>query len=97
MADFNSTYLPCSWKENFGVECPACGTQRSFFALISGDIVESIVLFPALIPLMLTIVTIVLHLRNPIRYPAKWIVYLVILTGSLMLLSWIYKLITTHG
>lgn len=86
-------YIPCSWKESFGVECPACGTQRSFFAFISGEILESLILFPALFPLMCSFLLIMLHLINPKRYPAKWIVLFVILTGLLMLGSWIYKII----
>jgi hypothetical protein len=89
--------LPCSWKENFGVECPSCGAQRSFFELISGDIWASIQLFPALVPLILAIISAVLHLIFPKRIPVKWTVFLFILTGFLMLASWMYKLITTYG
>lgn len=85
--------IPCSWKETFGVECPACGTQRSFFALIQGDFIESLILFPALLPFMTLIVIAIVHLIRPFPSGPKWIVRLVILTGVLMVGNWVLKMI----
>lgn len=85
--------IPCSWKETFGVECPACGTQRSFFALIQGDILDSLILFPALLPFIALIVITIIHLIRPFPDAPKWIIRLVILTGVLMVGNWIFKMI----
>lgn len=84
--------LPCSWKETFGVECPACGAQRSFFELISGEIWTSIQLFPAMIPLIFAIITAIMHLTSPKRFPVKWTVYLFVMSGVIMFVSWLYKI-----
>lgn len=48
--------FPCITKQLFGFNCPFCGFQRSLIALLKGDICESVALFPALIPLALTII-----------------------------------------
>ena len=85
--------IPCSWKETFGVECPACGTQRSFFALIQGDLIESLLLFPALLPFMALIVIAIIHLIRPFPGATKWIIRLVILTGVLMVGNWVLKMV----
>ncbi len=47
-----SHMLPCFYKKYFGVDCPGCGMQRSLVALLKGDLLESLHLFPALLPLM---------------------------------------------
>jgi hypothetical protein len=84
--------IPCSWKETFGVECPACGTQRSFFALLHGDLIESVVLFPALLPLIALVIIAIIHLIKPFQSAPKWIIRLVILIGILMVGNWILKM-----
>jgi len=84
--------IPCSWKETFGVECPACGTQRSFFALTQGDLIDSIVLFPALLPMIALVTITIIHLIKPFQSAPKWIIRLVILTGILMVGNWILKM-----
>ncbi len=84
--------IPCSWKETFGVECPACGTQRSFFALIQGDLIDSIVLFPALLPMIALVTITIIHLINPFQSAPKWIIRLVILVGILMVGNWVLKM-----
>ncbi len=45
--------LPCLTKKFTGWECLACGGQRSVIALFEGDIILSLKMFPALIPLIL--------------------------------------------
>ena len=34
--------IPCFSKKYLGIECPGCGLQRSFIALLKGNIVESL-------------------------------------------------------
>lgn len=84
--------LPCSWKESFGIECPTCGAQRSIEYLLKGDVVASMIAFPALIPLLLTIIFAAIHLFRPQRVPAKWIAMTFSFSAVLMLVNWIVKL-----
>jgi hypothetical protein len=55
--------LPCAYKSIFGFDCPGCGFQRSFIALLKGDMGRSLLLYPATIPLLLTAVFLLLDLK----------------------------------
>lgn len=44
--------LPCAYKMLFGIECPVCGFQRSFLALLKGELRESFFLYPPLVPVL---------------------------------------------
>lgn len=52
-------FLPCTWKQLFGISCPFCGLQRSVWYLIHGDIWQSIVMLPFLLPGVLTLALLV--------------------------------------
>ena len=41
--------LPCALKSFAGIDCPLCGTQRSFIALIKGDFVRKLFYLPSII------------------------------------------------
>ena len=84
--------LTCSWKEHFGVECPGCGAQRSFLALLEGELVESLLLFPALLPFMAVVIIATIHIIRPFNAAPKWIIRLIILTGILMVGNWVVKI-----
>lgn len=45
--------LPCIIKKVFLIECPGCGLQRSFIALLNGNIVQSLKLYPALLVIII--------------------------------------------
>jgi hypothetical protein len=77
-----------------GVECPGCGAQRSFWSLIQGNVLESLLMFPALIPLLMLVIVAVIHLIRPFRQAPKWIIRLVTITGVLMVGNFIVKLIS---
>lgn len=87
--------LECSFKKHLGFDCMGCGFQRSFLALFEGDFYASILLFPALIPLLLTFLLTILHLIFKFEHGAKWIVYLFAFSASLMLFNFIFKLINS--
>lgn len=84
--------LDCSWKKTTGLECPGCGLQRSFDQLIHGNLTESLVLFPALLPFLFLVAYTFLHILNPRKFPARPIVVSAVLTGILMAGNWIYKI-----
>ena len=47
--------LPCPYYQLFGISCPFCGFQRSFLALLHGDVVTCLKIYPAMLPLLLAI------------------------------------------
>lgn len=83
--------LECHFKSQLGMECPGCGAQRSFLALLEGNITDSLFLFPALIPLLFTLMYTVLHLVFNLKKGAKIITLSFALTAILMVGSFLYK------
>jgi Protein of unknown function (DUF2752) len=53
--------LPCIIKKTLNIDCPGCGIQRSFIALLKGEIVKSLQLYPALIPIIVFLSIIILN------------------------------------
>ena len=84
----------CSWKSRFGIECPGCGMQRAFIELLKGNIMESIRIYPALIPMMLLLVFLGLHLVLNFRKGALIIKILFIFTLCIMFIHFIYITLT---
>ena len=48
--------IPCPFKKLTGIDCPGCGFQRSVLALFSGQLHQSIVLYPATIPIVAAVI-----------------------------------------
>lgn len=51
---FKEHMLPCYFKQLIGFDCPFCGSQRALALLFEGDILGSLTMYPALLPLLLT-------------------------------------------
>lgn len=88
--------LDCYWKYYLGIECPGCGFQRSILTLFQGNIYESIKLFPATIPLIITLFIVAFHLKFKFKNGAKTITILFGSSAIIMVVSFVVK-ITTHG
>lgn len=88
--------IPCSWKETFGIECMTCGAQRSAGLFFSGHFLESIYLFPALLPLIFTVFFTIAHLIFKFRNGAKIIVISFAVSAILIVLNFAVKSITTY-
>ena len=84
----------CFYQKYFGIECPGCGMQRAFVQLLKGDFLESFRLFPALIPTIGLIVFLILHLIFKFKNGANILKYLFIINTSIVVLNYIYKLLT---
>lgn len=84
--------LPCSWKETFGIECPSCGAQRGFLELMAGHVWKSVILFPALLPLITVAVLTLLHLYKRSWVNPKWITRFFIFSAVLMFGNWMLHL-----
>jgi hypothetical protein len=84
----------CPFKEHFGIDCPGCGLQRSIIELLKGNIMESIILYPALLPILTMFSFLALHLLFRFRHGALILKIMFIFNISLIALNYIYKLIT---
>jgi hypothetical protein len=85
--------VSCSFKNNFHIQCPGCGFQRSFIALIEGDLWGSFKLYPALIPLLSLWLILALHLIFKFRNGAFIIKYLFLFCALIILISYSIKII----
>lgn len=86
--------MECSWKSWFGVECLTCGFQRSLELLLKGDLLNSFYMFPATIPLLLTFIYTLLHLRFKFTNGASWVLGFFSLSVVLIVVNFSIKLST---
>ncbi len=56
--------LPCAYKSVLGFDCPICGFQRALLLLFKGKLMESLITYPPLLPILFLIILFVLHLFN---------------------------------
>ena len=87
--------LPCMFKAITHVDCPGCGMQRSFILLIKGDVLNSFLMYPALIPIILLFAFLIIHLIKNIKNGTAILKYAYIFCAGIIMVSYIYKLITT--
>lgn len=84
--------MTCPYKAITGIDCPGCGMQRSFIALLKGDLVESFLLYPALLPVIFTLLLTAAHLYFKFKNGANYIKYSFLITMSIIVISYILKL-----
>lgn len=89
-----SVAQPCFYYALFGIECPGCGMQRSFIELLKGNIYESLVLYPALLPSILLVFILLLHLIFKLQKGALLLKLLFIVNALIISLHYIYKILT---
>jgi hypothetical protein len=89
-----SHMLPCFYKSFLGIECPGCGMQRAIVELLKGDIWESLKVYPPLIPILFMLAFLITHLIFKFKNGAAYLKYFFIFTTSIILINYIYKLIT---
>ena len=85
--------IPCMNKKLFGIECPGCGTQRSFLLLINGEFSTAFHIFPAIYSTLLLFLFLGLHFIDKSRDYQKIIIGLAISNALIMIISYIYKII----
>lgn len=86
-------YLPCAYKQLFGVECPLCGSQRALIELLRGNILESFRLYPALIPSIIIVFAALLQMIFKWKYGWKTIRISLLADFTLIMISYIIKLV----
>lgn len=83
--------LQCPTKKLIGIDCLGCGFQRSFLLLINGNLVDSFLMYPALIPLLLMFGYLITHLFLRFKKGAKTLQYFYILNSILIITNYIIK------
>lgn len=81
----------CHTKSLTGLSCFGCGLQRSFVLLLKGNLIESMVMYPPLIPFLLMMLLLPLHLWLKFRHGALALKVLFIFNAVLMVLNVIAK------
>lgn len=85
--------LACPYKKYFNMECLGCGMQRSFIELLKGNLTESFYYYPALIPMIIMFLFLIIHLIFKIKNGAVWLKYLFIFNISIVIINFVLKLI----
>ena len=85
--------LTCPSKHLFHIDCPGCGMQRSVLALLEGDIVKSLSLYPATIPIFMLLGYTFLHLKFDFSKGAFIIKWGYIACAIIILAFYIYKIL----
>ena len=75
------------------MDCPGCGLQRSFMAILKGDWAESLRLYPALVPILILLAYACLHFKFKFKRGAKTILIMQIVVASLVSVHYIYKIL----
>ena len=96
MADWLEAHLlRCPIKQTLFIDCPGCGLQRSFIALLRGDFAGSWHLYPATMPMVFLFGFTILHLKMNFRWGAVFIKFLYIAIAFIIVASYTVK-IKTH-
>jgi hypothetical protein len=82
----------CMFREHAGLACPGCGMQRSILALLKGHLWESLLLYPALLPLMAMFGFLAFHLIFNLKHGALILKVLYISNAILIVGNYIIKL-----
>lgn len=83
--------LPCMYKSIFGHECPGCGMQRAFVELLKGNFLDSILIYPGLIPLIITLIFTLLQIIFKWKRGGKIIILFTIVTVFIILFSFVVR------
>ena len=86
--------LPCPIKHFFHIDCPGCGMQRSILALLDGDFLKSLSLYPATIPIFVLLIYTALHLKFDFKQGAAVIKWGYIGCTAIITGFYIYKIVT---
>ena len=85
--------LPCMHKFITGIDCPGCGMQRAIIALLRGNLVESIKMYPPLIPITIMLVFLWAHTVFKFKHGAKMLTYLFVINVIIIIVNFLYKLL----
>lgn len=85
--------VACHFYTQYNIECPGCGFQSALIALLKGNFIESIKLYPALLPLIF----LCLSIASRIKFRSKWTILsnriFAILSCLLILINYLSKIL----
>jgi len=84
--------LDCPVKKYLHIPCPGCGMQRSFVALLQGNIPLSVQYHAATLPVLLFFLFAALQLVLKFRHGNKLIVHSYLYVASIIVCNYIYRL-----
>lgn len=87
-----SHLFSCHIREFTGMECPGCGMQTAFIALLKGDVMESLATHPGFIPFMATFLFTLIHLKMRFKAGPRVVLILFCLTVTLTIVNYIGRL-----
>jgi hypothetical protein len=94
LADWLDTFaLPCFYRTFLGIDCPGCGMQRAFTELLRGNLMESLSLYPALIPSIILILILAVHLIFKLQHGAMLLKIIFIINALILVFHYIYKIL----
>lgn len=85
--------LPCLTKTLFGFECPGCGSQRALSLLFHGEFFSAYKMYPAIYTLIPLFLIVGINYFVKFKNATKIISILAIASISIIVISYIYKLI----
>lgn len=88
--------LTCPYKAITGHDCPGCGMQRSFILMLKGQFLDSFAMFPALVPVLITFITLALHLKFKYEKGGKVLMWMYIFSTVIIFTSFIIKQVLYH-
>lgn len=89
--------FPCFFKSYLGIDCPGCGSQRAFIALIKGNVIQSLQFHAALIPFLLTCILLIIQLIVKHKNGGKYVMWLFIFTSVITTIQYIVKQIMLYS
>ncbi len=89
--------VTCLSVKYLGMECPGCGMQRAFIALLRGQFADSLHYNPALLPFLITVVMLLFHLKFDFKHGARSIVIGFAFTTVLMVVNYVLKQVHIYG
>ena len=90
----DSWMLPCFTKQMIGMDCPGCGIQRSISLLLHGDLVGSILMYPALLPIIFLLGFLIFDMFVTVKYGEQIKLWGTVIAIGIILISYIIKLTT---
>jgi hypothetical protein len=77
------------------MDCPGCGIQRSISLLLQGNIVDSFLMYPALIPIILLLGFLIFDMFVTVKYGEQLKLWGTVIAIGTILTSYIIKLTLT--
>ncbi|WP_250149136.1 DUF2752 domain-containing protein [Flagellimonas sp. 389] len=90
--DTREFMLPCLNKQLFGVECPGCGVQRSLDLLLHGEFLAAFKMYPAIYFILILLLFLISNTFFKIKYGYQIKLFLMLLTGITIVVSYIVKM-----